>query len=245
MKNSGKYNFLIFILLSISFSTAFAQEECSSVLNISTGDTSSVIFLNDSYAGSGHAALRVKKGEYKILIKDESRKWGSQEITDSVFITECGITKNLEYNFKKTVFLRTNPDNADVYFRDSLLGSTPISLYRSISQVEIKKTNYKPVFLNSAELAKNPVINLEFMGRKSSESFFKTDMFKVLVGTAVALGTTAVYYKLKANDNYDKYNATGDNSLLDKTNKYDLISGIAFGALQVNFGVLIYYFLDR
>lgn len=222
---------------------AWAQEECTSVLNISTGDSSSVIFLNDSFVGTGHTSQEVKKGNYRILIKDEARKWGAQEIQDSVTIAQCGVTKNLSYSFKQTVFLRTIPDNADVYSRDSLLGSTPMSLYRNVARVEIKKTNYKPVFMTSGEIAQNPVVELEFMGKKPSESFFKTDMFKILLGTAVGLGTTAVYYKMKANDTYDQYNLTKDGALLDRTNRYDLYSGIAFGALQVNFGALIYFFL--
>ncbi|MGE5351852.1 MAG: hypothetical protein ACM3P0_07205 [Acidobacteriota bacterium] len=242
MNALNKY-FLLLLLLIPFFAATAQNKECTSVLNISTGDSSAVIFLNDSFIGSGHVSREVEKGRYKIFIKDEARKWGAQEIQDSIFVAECGVTKNLEYSFKKTAFLRTNPDNADVYYRDSLLGSTPLSIYRTVPQVEIKKTNYKPVFLTSEELAQNPVVDLQFLGKKPQESFFKTNMFKFLLGTAVALGTTAAYYKMKANKTYDQYNSTGDSALLDRTNRYDLYSGVAFGALQVNFGALIYFFL--
>ncbi|MGE5430517.1 MAG: hypothetical protein ACM3QX_05545 [Syntrophomonadaceae bacterium] len=240
MKVLNKY--FLLLLFIIPFYSARAQE-CTSLLNISTGDSSSVIYLNDSFIGSGNASLEVKKGRYKIFIKDEARKWGARGIEDSVNITECGITKNLEYSFKKAYFLRTVPDNAEVYYRDSLLGSTPLSIYKTIQQIEIKKTNYRPVFLSGEELAKSPVIDLEFMGKRTPESFFKTNMFKVLLGTAVAFGSAAVYFKIKANNTYDEYNLSRDSALLDRTNRYDLYSGIAFGALQVNFGALIYFFL--
>lgn len=232
---------MLTIFLAVPFFTLQAQD-CTSLLNISTGDSSSVIYLNDSYLGSGRISREVKKGKYKILIKDEARKWGAQEIVDSISINECGKTENLEYSFKKTVYLRTIPDNAEVYFRDSLLGSTPLSIYRTVPQVEIRKTNYKPVFLTAEDLAQNPLIDLDFMGKRAPESFFKTNLFKILVGSAIALGTTAVYYKLKANKTYDQYNETKESTLMDKTNRYDLYSGIAFGALQVNFGALIYFF---
>lgn len=241
MKALNKY--LMLLALLTPFYSSWAQENCTSLLNISTGDSSSVIFLNDSFIGSGHASRQLEKGRYKIFIKDEARKWGAQEIQDSIIITECGTVKNLEYSFKQTAFLRTVPDNADVYYSDSLLGSTPLSIYRTVPRVEIKKTNYKPVFLTASEIAQSPVINLEFMGKRASESFFKTNMFKVLLGTAVALGSVAVYYKMKANNTYDDYNLSRDTALLDRTNRYDLYSGIAFGALQVNFGALIYFFL--
>ncbi|MCU7492415.1 MAG: hypothetical protein HF312_16145 [Ignavibacteria bacterium] len=236
--------YFLLLIFFIPFLAASAQnKECTSILNISTGDSSAAIFLNDSFIGSGRASREVEKGRYKIFIKDEARKWGAQEIHDSISVTDCGLTKNLEYSFKKTAFLRTNPDNADVYYRDSLLGSTPLSILRTLPQVEVRKTNYKPVFLSSDELVHSPVIDLEFLGKKPQESFFKTNMFKILLGTAVALGTTAAYYKMKANKSFDQYNQSGDNTLLDRTNRYDLYSGIAFGALQVNFGALIYFFL--
>lgn len=241
MKALNKYFLLLALLTPLC--SLWAQDECTSLLNITTGDSSSVIFLNDTFVGSGHTSQQVKKGRYKIFIKDEARKWGAQEIQDSITIGQCGTTQNLEYNFRKTVFLRTVPDNAEVYFRDSLLGSTPLSIYRTVPQVEIKKTNYKPVFLTAEELARTPVVDLEFMGKRAPESFFKTNMFKVLLSTAVVLGTTAVYYKMKANNTYDDYSLTRDQALLDRTNRYDLYSGIAFGALQVNFGALIYFFL--
>ena len=42
---------------------------------------------------------------------------------------------------------------------------------------------------------------------------------------------------------FDEYQIVGDPALLDQTDKYDLISGITFTALQINFGLIIYLFL--
>jgi hypothetical protein len=63
------------------------------------------------------------------------------------------------------------------------------------------------------------------------------------VSSIVVLGGITAYYKIKADKRFDDYQATGDGALLNETRKYDLISGISFAALQVNFGFLIYYFL--
>jgi hypothetical protein len=38
---------------------------------------------------------------------------------------------------------------------------------------------------------------------------------------------------------------TGNDDYLRQTRRYDLISGITFGAVQVNFGLLLYYFLKE
>ena len=59
----------------------------------------------------------------------------------------------------------------------------------------------------------------------------------------VALGATTAFFKLKADNRYDEYRQSGDPSLLDQTNRLDLVSGITFVALQINFGLIIYFFL--
>lgn len=224
---------------------AIHAQDCKSLLGISTNDTSSAVFINEKYAGKGNIEIELGKGKYYIFIKDDVLKWNAKEIRDSVIIDSCGITKRLSYTFEQSIFLSSSPANAEVFFRDSLIGSTPLSINQNVSQIELRKENYKPLSVNTRDLSKNPVLNLDYIGKKRQESFFKTDLFKVLLGTAVALGGTAVYYKLKANDTFDQYNQSGDAALLDKTNRYDLISGITFGALQINFGVLIYYFLKN
>lgn len=76
-----------------------------------------------------------------------------------------------------------------------------------------------------------------------AEQFYESTLFQVLLGGIVVLGGVSAYFKLKADDYYDDYRRTGDESLLDKTDAYDTISGISFGLLQVNFGFLIYKFL--
>ncbi len=51
----------------------------------------------------------------------------------------------------------------------------------------------------------------------------------------------STYFKLKADKKFDAYTITGEQTLLDQTFKYDLISGILFTALQINLGTLIYF----
>lgn len=77
----------------------------------------------------------------------------------------------------------------------------------------------------------------------NKQSFHETNLFKVLIGTAIAFGSTAAYYKIKADKKYDEYLIAKDKAILDQVNKYDLVSGISFGLLQINFGYLLYRFL--
>lgn len=74
-------------------------------------------------------------------------------------------------------------------------------------------------------------------------NFIDTDLFLVLVGSAVAFGATAAYFKLESDILYEKYADTNNKSKLEKIDRYDLYSGLALGALEINFGFLIYKFL--
>jgi hypothetical protein len=91
----------------------------------------------------------------------------------------------------------------------------------------------------------NKSFNPEFIGEVEKVSFYERSLFKYLLAGIVVLGGTTAYFKLKADEKFDAYEITGDQELLDETERYDLISGITFTALQINFGVLIYFFLNE
>jgi len=74
-------------------------------------------------------------------------------------------------------------------------------------------------------------------------NFFDKTLFKILIGTMVALGVTTAYLKLEADDKFAEYKITGDPALLEQTNKLDTLSAVTFVALQINFGTIIYLFL--
>lgn len=78
---------------------------------------------------------------------------------------------------------------------------------------------------------------------KNGKSFFTSTTFKLLLGSAAVLGGVAAYYKIKADSKYDEYLKSKDVSMLNEVDRLDLISGISFGLLQINFGYLIYKFL--
>lgn len=77
----------------------------------------------------------------------------------------------------------------------------------------------------------------------NGENFFTSTTFKILIGSAAVLGGISAYFKIKADKKYDEYLNTKNQSTLDEVDRLDLISGISFGLLQINFGYLIYKFL--
>jgi hypothetical protein len=79
--------------------------------------------------------------------------------------------------------------------------------------------------------------------KQKDPDFIDSDLFLFVVGSAVAFGATAAYLKFEADDNYDKYKLTNNKKYKDRTDRYDLYSGIALGVMEINFGFLIYKFL--
>ncbi len=62
---------------------------------------------------------------------------------------------------------------------------------------------------------------------------------------AVLSGAVAAYFKIQADNMYDEFERTGDQSALDKVKRYDTVSGIALGVCEINIGLLAYILLSK
>jgi hypothetical protein len=97
---------------------------------------------------------------------------------------------------------------------------------------------------NKQALFKNHANNISVINVKPPKStFINSDLFLVLVGSAVTFGAVAAYFKLESDISYEKYLDTNNKKYLKKTDNFDIYSGVALGVLEVNFGFLIYKFL--
>lgn len=133
-------------------------------------------------------------------------------------------------------------DNGSNIIKNETVPDSYSELNSTGSLIELRSKRYwnsstKISFDNSVK----PTIPLKT--NKPKESFIDSDLFLVVVSSAVVFGATAAYFKLESDVAYEKYQKTDDKSYLDKTDRYDVYSGIALGALQINFGYLIYKFL--
>jgi hypothetical protein len=126
---------------------------------------------------------------------------------------------------------------------DSLIGFTPLLVEENFQTLLLQKPGYEDKIISQKEIASGIKPEMKFIGQIKGESFYESTLFKLLVGTAIALGATTAYYKLEADKNFDEYQITGDPALLDQTDKYDLISAVTFVALQIDFGLILYLFL--
>lgn len=105
----------------------------------------------------------------------------------------------------------------------------------------------KPLVFNfDLEPSKEQISNLGLYkpdGTNGENFFTSGTTFKILISSAAILGGVAAYFKIKADKKYDEYLITRNQTTLDEVNRLDLMSGISFGLLQINFGYLIYKFL--
>ena len=144
---------------------------------------------------------------------------------------------------EKEVLLNSSPQDAYVFYKDSLIGNTPLFVQKSFSKLTLRKSGYDDTSILFDNIVPRKSVPMNFNGQEKEKSFFEKDIFKILTAGIVVLGGTTAYFKLKADNKFEEYEFSGNGELLDDTRKYDLISGITFTALQINFGLLLYYFL--
>jgi hypothetical protein len=237
-------NFFIkaFLIISITSGAVIAQE-CKANVIINTNVENASLFINNVFESEGNNfELELEPGIYSIILTEGLSKWNTEKIEDTLRITDCrDIT--LDFEFGKKIFLDSDPQGAYVFHGDSLVGFTPLLLRDNFQSLILQKPGYSGKTIEQTEINSGIKPVLPFTGEVKGESFYDSFLFKVLAGTAIALGAATAYYKLEADKNFDKYQITGDQYYLDQTDKFDVISGVTFVALQINFGLILYMFI--
>ena len=240
-------NLLTKIISILAFTScihfAFAQN-CKAKVSIKTDNEDTKLFLDDIYVGQGNNFItELDSGKHIIYITKNLWIWNSKSISDTINIFDCSDV-NLNYSFSDQKIIDTDPQDVYVFKGDSIIGFTPLLLEQGQGEYLLKKTDYLNMSISFKEISSGVKPKLQYVGMEKSESFYNTTLFKVLIGTALALGATTAYYKLEADKKFDEYQITGNPDLLDQTDRYDVISGITFAALQINFGIILYLFLS-
>lgn len=239
-------NSLIKIILNftfIFFSYSVYPQECKAKLFIDVDVEEAKLFVNDTYIGIGNKfTTELDTGNHTIYLTDNLWKWNSKSVRDTIQISDCRDI-NLNYTLNKKIIFNTIPQDVNVFKEDSLFGFTPLLMEEREGEYLLKKPDYKSMNITMQEIDAGTTPQLEFIGEIKGESFYESTMFKVLVGAALALGATTAYFKLEADKSFDEYQITGDPAELEKTDKYDVISGVTFVALQIDFGLILYLFL--
>jgi hypothetical protein len=233
------FTFLLFFL----FTAEYYPQDCLAELIIESDIEYVEIFINNISVGVGSRfSIELENADYVVTVNENSDRWDARSFTDTLHISNCNKIK-LNYNFRSEAFLNTDPQNVSVSKEDSLIGFTPLFIPTDLEKVYLQKPGYLAKEVLPDEIYSSQKIILNYVGEEKKESFFEGTLIKVLVGSAVLLGASTAYFKLEADKKFDEYLITGDREILDQTNRFDVISGVTFVAMQINFGFIIYLFL--
>ena len=201
------YTKIFFIVISVF--TLYAQD-CKSKLVINSDSVIVNVLVDDSlFSTSNHPIIELPNGKYFIKIIEANHIWNSKYFIDTLELKECE-TKVINFNPDRRVYLDSNPQDAYVFYGDSLIGSTPNYFNKFSRKLLLKKNGYADYDYLNNNSANQVKINLKFINNQKKESFFSSTAFKVLAGTAIALGTVTAYFKLKADNRFDEYKASRD-----------------------------------
>lgn len=237
----NKYLFIIVVLIIFFAKDNFTQN-CKSKISIETTNYYSVIYLNNQFVGNQKVDTLLSKGKYILKIIENNKQWNSNYFYDTISISNCNDTISLTFDFKNKIYFRTVQNNLHLINDTLLLNEN--NLFISNTGNKLSELNFKLKNGNKEinDINKN---NLKLKNEKDKEKFFSSSTFKILASGIFLLGGTAAYFKLQADDYFDKYHQTGDKKYLDKTDQYDLISGISFVLFQIDFGFIIYKVLNQ
>ena len=150
----------------------------------------------------------------------------------------------------KAFSLNSFPPNAQVYSSDGLLlGKTPMVLNMASIEmpVTLKKNGYEDSVLenkaNQSIIEMKPVSVENYSYKVEKNLWFRSDNDQKIwfaLGGILVSGIVAAHYKFEASREFRQYTETKDQRHMDLTNKYDTISAVGFGGMQISFGYLVY-----
>lgn len=236
---------MILFFLIISCNYFLLAQDCNAKLSVQTDIEDASLFIDDIFISEGNNfQVELELGFHSIRMVEGFRNWNAKIIADTIIVNDCDEIY-LDFKFRSEKLLDTNPQDVYVFEDDSLIGFTPVWLEAGFKELKLEKPDYLSVSITPQEISSGEKPELLFIGEPKSVNFYGSTLFKVLIGTALAFGATTAYFKLQADQQFDEYIITGNPELLDQVNHYDVVSGVTFVALQINFGLIIYLFLSE
>lgn len=174
-----------------------------------------------------------------------------------VFYGQSADSIKIDYNF-----IDSYPQNAVIQINDMFIGNTPLffewkdSTFPKTLKITMNGFLEQTEIINNIQLL-NKKYNLTSTGKHSilntvkenKQTYFKEPrkVVPLVISSIITAGSgiAAFYFKSLASDNRKDYEDFGEQSSIDKKNKYDLLGGVSLVALQLGFGALIYFlFID-
>ncbi len=259
-----RLNFTATMIAALAFTAALtaavipvsAQEiepPLTGMIELASEPSRAEVYLGDSLLGRTPLRIMARHADSVRLFYPARLAWDAEQraLPQHPLRADQGVVL---VRFDARVQLRTLPHGARVFRGDSLLGVTPLQVPRDAGPLRIEAIGYAGSDWNPADAERQEKLvvlePLEDMADAQVEfrsAGLRLPPASVLLpaGIGLAAGVVAVIFKQKADGLYDDYLASGDESLLSQTKKYDIYAGISLALLQVGLGYVIYRILDE
>lgn len=227
----------------------------SSSLTVHSAPDSALVRINGTLKGYTPLDIdSLSPGRYVLqILPKEIDSWLSNPISDTLLLA-AGEHRVLSYKLEERNIVTSSPFGGEVALSDSILGTTPLALPNELMQrpLMVRKQGYETATIFPGSLR---TIRLKPLWKNGEgpESVFRdadvrsrktTELY--LTGAATVLsGVTAAFLKIRADNRYQQYLASGDPSLLSQTHRLDTAAGIAIVATQISLGLFTYFILSQ
>lgn len=261
--NCMNRNFCI-IILSLVFSAAVAQESADSLaaknpsispLTIQANVESARVFLDaDSVGVTPLTIPAVTPGYHCVkIVPPNAESWLSEPIVDSILV-QPRTAQTLHYSFTQKTLILSSPSGAEVFLKDSLVGTTPLVIKTVFPSFKLKKQGFEEADIEIAS-AKSGIVSTqlkkvwlsgaeESIFRDSEENGSSLRLY-ITGATTILAGAASAYFKVRADNSYSQYVRSGDPSQLSEVNRLDTAAGIALVATQMSLGLFTYFILSE
>lgn len=198
--------------------------------------------------------LKKKRFLLTVINPVSLSSWEDQNFQQEIELQgDTLITIKFDYFY----YFNSNPFNAHVIYRDSLIGLTPLRYFskeKLKGDITIRKDNYiERVFnLKNYNFETGHKVNLIPVEKysynivfKNRDTEFKTKRNFLMIGsfgTAALLSAyTTINFKNISNESYDRYLLNYNNDDLDDANRNDIYAAISLVVMQVALAGVIYF----
>ncbi len=208
--------------------------------------------------------LTLAPGLHRVQVAHpDQANWLDRDWIGEVNIA-AGDTSTIEVLFKRNYSIHSQPFGAAVLLDNQKLGETPTFLKldeTEIKQITLLKTGYQDTILT---LGSSNIQFFDIKLRKRTEEpslILATGEFSIkkksktnhslfaAIGLTVVSGALGIYFRKKANNEFDQYLQSGDpqrfNESFDQSKKFDNYAAVSFAAFQTSFVLSFYLFLKK
>lgn len=245
----------IYLMLILS-SSLFAQQMRVKI-NINTPHP--FVIMDDSlkYYGNNFE-INLSEGKHYLNIYEDQLKWSGGFLIDTINVNPGKIHSvklgniepsssifELNYKFDIEDKAPLTAPKESMLSKKNLLGNMPLII--SENPDTSRGITYSRIFKFKGKRIpqKISVGKISFNHSGQEKHFSESKWFPLLIGSAVIFGGVSAYLKNQADKKYEDYLTSNNRNLLDETNRLDLTSGIALGAMELNIGYIIYKLLSE